>query len=176
MKEGDVILVMGTSPISKFLKYVVGMQVSHAAIYLGKGKMLEALYGTNKVVISPIDNLKKERLVVVRKPYYLDGGHAGMIALRYLGVMYDRKQMWTLGLYFLFRKFGLDLPFLIEDNNARFVCSDLVCSVYKHYGYRFSKDCTPQYFLDSLRFETIFDSRKNDLSLLFANVQNEEWL
>jgi uncharacterized protein YycO len=135
MELADIILVRGTGPISKTIRYVTHSPYSHAAIYVGGGVVEADWYG---VQFSNIDYKYKDKAFDVfrlRKSYYTERKKIVDYAMSQMGKKYD-----YLGLYGILRsyiKHKDDNPY---DSKDHYWCSELVADAYLKGGYHLSKD------------------------------------
>jgi hypothetical protein len=161
---GDCILVGGKSIVSRGIKWFTDSKYSHAAIYIGGGKnyIIEAtMAGVEK---NPISDLldHAENLCIRRIPELTaeDAAEMKNKAYQLLYESYDILQFISYIPYFAFRKFGINLPFLVFNKRNKMICSELYAVCALAAGVKFAKSTklvTPETLYETKKMITIYE-------------------
>jgi hypothetical protein len=161
---GDCVLVGGKGIISRGIKWFTDSKYSHAAIYIGGGKnyVIEAtMAGVEK---NPISDLldHAESLCIRRIPELTAEDAAAMKdkAYQLLYESYDILQFISYIPYFIFRKFGINLPFLVFNKRNKMICSELYAVCALAAGVKFAKNVkfvTPEILYETKKMITIYE-------------------
>ena len=161
---GDCILLGGKGIISRGIKWFTNSKYSHAAIYVGGGNnyVIEAtLVGVEKNKIhSLIEHADK---ICIRRIFNLSAEDAELMknkAYQLLYNSYDVLQFVSYIPYFLFRKIGINLPFLVINKRNKMVCSELYAVCALAAGIKFAKNpklVTPEILYRTHKMETIYE-------------------
>ena len=148
LQEGDVILYNGDSWISKAIRFFDGTEVNHAAVFLGNGRVGEAI-GQGLTERSFGESTKGDRYVIVRRLTTQPGTMAPVVqkARAYLAIgnRYAFEQILLLAFLGMTRKVPVN-PYLkwlmrkVFDQACEFlsapgkrqpmICSEYVCRCY----------------------------------------------
>jgi len=164
LQPGDCVLLGGKGVVSRGIKWFTDSKYSHATLYVGGGKnyIIEAtlagvernriqdvLVHAERICIRRIPNLTVEEVELMKNKAY---------SLIYDS--YDIPQFISYIPYFLFRKVGINLPFLVFNNRQKMVCSELygVCALAAGIKlFRNIKLITPEFLYRTLKMVTILE-------------------
>ena len=127
LKKGDVIGVIRDNLISDVIEKVIDGEVSHVALYIGKGLILEAILP--EVVITSASKYKEYK--ILRFPEWVDKGKLIKHCKTKLGVKYSLLQLVVgLLLILLFKIIGKDWNVYQKDfpdlDKNKVCCSELI--------------------------------------------------
>lgn len=123
---GDIILVEGNSPLSTLIRWATGSPLSHAAMYIGAGSLVEALW---KVSLS-----KSDKYIETGWAYRVDATEAQrerlvVLAVKKLGAPYGLRELLEDGV----RDF-MHIPVGARWQPKRYTCSGLVAHLWEQAG------------------------------------------
>ena len=132
----DIILVAGTSRLSRGIMLMTGSPWSHAILYVGGGRqrVIEAINGASVEANSLETALQDCSRACVRRYPGLTVEDAEIIkgkAYSMVGMDYDEEQNFGLAIYNLLRKIGIKAPWLVANDKAKFNCSETVNIAYR---------------------------------------------
>jgi uncharacterized protein YycO len=136
MRVGDVIVVSGTSFISKMIQKVVGSKWTHVALYVGGGYILEIDWNTKASVLKNNYPISKYEYVVLRNKTALtkdqrDSIISSAVAHHQKGTKYD---WFLLASLYLKKRFPNNKLFSKLNGKNTFVCTELVDEVLRGVG------------------------------------------
>ncbi|MEM3407863.1 MAG: YiiX/YebB-like N1pC/P60 family cysteine hydrolase [Nitrososphaerota archaeon] len=168
LKPGDIILFSGESWISKSIQWFTDSKWNHVAFYVGDGYIIESTeVGVEKNLLKNrlkhCNELLVRRCILIQREEDINFLILKAHDMIYRG--YDFLQFLGLGIYFLFRKIGIRLRFLVPNSRQRFICSEFIYFLFLHIGIHIGKRpelVTPQSIAQSGNFI--------DISSLVLNV------
>lgn len=129
---GDCILFDREDIVGDGIEWIQNSKVSHVAIYVGEGMIVEALE-TGRVELNPLDNYfnEKYRWMIRRINDITEKQKRILIdaVSEYIGDRYDWFQLITLGIFLLIRKLtGFRWYWVIgQSRENMMICSELFC-------------------------------------------------
>lgn len=161
LQSGDIILTQTDGLIADGIEWFSGGDVSHSALYVGNGKVIEALI--EGVRLKNISRYYKDNYTItVRRIPNLTEEQANKMkeyAYSRINKKYDKKQFITLAFYFILDKLGIKHERIVWDSNDQDICSELCNDAAKFAGRKISnqKDSviTPQDLLVTGRMKTV---------------------
>lgn len=143
LQFGDIILETDDKRLSKlgwFIQTILRQPYCHAAMYLGDGKILEALY--DGVQVSDINTLEGTKFTILRLSSELsnhDVLRMSRSANRVIGLPYDFGSAFRMGFFSFLKRFGVckkswKLTADPLDDKDRFFCFQLVAWIYDEFN------------------------------------------
>ena len=131
LELGDCIIVASNSVVSDGVEWIQNGTVSHNTIYVGDGKVVEAtITGVKRQEVSQY-YVDKYNIAIRRIKDITAEQQANIVkgVSAYIGKPYDYWQIFTLGIFHLFRKcFGVTWYWLIgQSREDVMICSELFC-------------------------------------------------
>lgn len=166
---GDVIFFKGKSFISRGIRWFTKSEWNHVALAVDGTYIIEATAAgveRNKIELA----LKKCEKFMIRRIDSLTVAESELLKTKAYSLFYDNYdflQLISMAPYFLFRRIGWNLPFLIFNSRGKMICSELVAVCYAAAGYKFSK---------RLKTETPDSLSKNSLFTTMFNGRYEEFI
>jgi hypothetical protein len=164
LQPGDCILIGGKSFVSRGIKWFTNSKYSHTALYLGGGSNYVAEATAVGVEKNKIQNLLAyAECVCVRRIPNLTVEQAEIMKDKAYSLIYDSYdtlQFISYIPYFLFRKVGINLPFLVFNSRQKMVCSELyaVCALAADIRlYKSVKLITPEFLYKTNKLITIIE-------------------
>lgn len=127
LEIADCVLLSGEGVSSRGIEWFTDSKYSHAAIYVGDGKVIESTKaGVEKNKLHTL--LKRADEYCIRRIPNLSLSQKRLIknkAYSLLYTDYDTLQLISYIPYFILRKIGVDLPWLIFNKKSKMICSEL---------------------------------------------------
>jgi Permuted papain-like amidase enzyme, YaeF/YiiX, C92 family len=127
LQEGDIIVSTTRYPLSKFIRVLSGSKVSHTAMYIGNGEVVEAIGGAVKRH-SVEEAIKDDKYAYALRYPNLNLGAQGVITG--FGIKHAKLATPFDGWGMVFRA-GLRIP---GGGDERFYCSEMVLKAYETAG------------------------------------------
>jgi len=169
LQPGDCILFSGKSLISRGIRWFTDSKWNHAAIYVGGGGQFVIEATAAGVEKTALKELLKCEAVCVRRIPDLKVEDAELMKDRAYGLIYDNydyAQIASLGIYFLFRKIGIKIPWLVRNAKSEMICSELfaVCALVIPVRFeRETKLVTPDSLYQTDKMNTMFEGSCENL-------------
>lgn len=153
LKPGDIILLHGTSFLSRVIQFAANSHWNHGALYAGEawGQPFVFEAALQGVRAYPLEMYRSDERLVLR-PAEDVGASVVSECLKYLGRWYDFASYPALLLRGLRLRFPW-LPYRVEGNTNPFLyCFELVATAYRDAGYPLvaSELVLPRYFLETV--------------------------
>jgi len=137
LKHGDIILIKGRwwNPLSKLIELLTFGPYSHSAVYLARGKIIEASW--TGVIISSINRYKNRYDVFRLKDEYLTIESMMWFIANKIGAKYDYLGLIGILLSIIGKRKHNDY-----DDKNRYWCSELIADglLFAEYDVNFDKD------------------------------------
>lgn len=164
LQSGDVILLQGTSLVSRGIRWFTDSKYSHVCLYVGGG--------SNYIIESTEAGVEKNELqkilahassVCVRRHTGLTVEESELIKTKAYSLIYenyDYIQLLSLGVYFSLRRLGITWGSIVASMPGRLICSELVAVAYLCIPLKFkskTKLVTPQTLYETELLDTVLE-------------------